>query len=510
AHQTEALLAAPMSLFEGGAFHPASSSILFGEAAFGALPFFLPVFVVSGNPTLALNLTFLFAVAFTAAGIYLAVFTTTGRHAAGAIGVATLLGSRWLLWQWAPCAANYAIVGYLPWIFLMLVLGIGTRWRVLLLAGLVTLQGLASIYLAVASYLLLGSVALWRGLRHETRAEAARLASALVIAAVPLVLAFLPYLLLRMEHPEIASESTWQGTMQLTRLPWGPLDARSPAGVPLLALALTFAGGLVAVRSRLPAVERAAWRQALLWTGLGMLISLTPLARLGDGIIRMPHALLGEWFSAYTVIRAPHRLGVIALIGLAAGSGLGFAALLRLSGAKAMAAGVAALVLIALIAGESRTSFGVDRHARPLRLPARYPTLLVPAGAGPLVAALRTGEGPVLELPVPKNRRRRTAPEPQVAAMYRSIFHGRRVLNGYSGYQPPGFLERMELARRLPDAAALQELRAQTGLSALVVHTRALPAPKRGRWLALAERGGNASLELLVRGESGVLLFGVR
>ncbi|MFP6663402.1 MAG: hypothetical protein VCC00_04290, partial [Deltaproteobacteria bacterium] len=118
--------------------------------------------------------------------------------------------------------------------------------------------------------------------------------------------------------------------------------------------------------------------------------------------------------------------------------------------------------------------------------------------------------GPVLELPVPKNRRGRTAPEPQVAAMYRSIFHGRPVLNGYSSYEPPGFQERMELARRLPDEAALQELRAQTGLSALVVHPKALRGPARAQWLALATRGGNASLALRARGDDGALLFELR
>jgi hypothetical protein len=270
------------------------------------------------------------------------------------------------------------------------------------------------------------------------------------------------------------------------------------------------AGGLVAVRSRVSLVERAAWRQALLWIGLGMLISLTPFARVGDAVVRLPHALLGEWFSAYTLIRAPHRLGVIALIGLAATSGLAFAALARLSGWKARAVGLAALAWIALVLGESRTSFGIDRYARPLRLPTRYPTLVVPSAAGPVAAALRAGAGPVLELPVPKNKRGRTAPEQQVAAMYRSIFHGRPVLNGYSGYEPVGFSERMELARRLPNGAALDRLREETGLTAVLVHAGTMSGPERARWAALAERGGNVDLALLARGARGELLFGLR
>jgi hypothetical protein len=51
----------------------------------------------------------------------------------------------------------------------------------------------------------------------------------------------------------------------------------------------------------------------------------------------------------------------------------------------------------------------------------------VPAADSPLVAALRAGAGPVLELPVGG-----LLPLQQAEAVYRSIFHWRPLLNGYA------------------------------------------------------------------------------
>src|SRR5881397_77853 len=54
--------------------------------------------------------------------------------------------------------------------------------------------------------------------------------------------------------------------------------------------------------------------------------------------------------------------------------------------------------------------------------------------------------------------------------MYRSTFHWRPLLNGYSSYYPAGFGERMTIADHLPDADALTTLRRETGLDAILVH----------------------------------------
>jgi hypothetical protein len=92
--------------------------------------------------------------------------------------------------------------------------------------------------------------------------------------------------------------------------------------------------------------------------------------------------------------------------------------------------------------------------------------------------------------------------------MYRSIFHARPLLNGYSGYWPRGFLERMETVARLPDADALASLRRATGIATIVVHLQDLSAPERSRWLALAEDERRADVRYVAR-EGEALVFEV-
>jgi hypothetical protein len=69
------------------------------------------------------------------------------------------------------------------------------------------------------------------------------------------------------------------------------------------------------------------------------------------------------------------------------------------------------------------------------------------------------------------------------------IFHWRPLVNGYHGYWPAAFPERMRLAAELPDPTALAALRSATGLELILVHVRDLP-PGRARRLARARGGG--------------------
>jgi hypothetical protein len=148
-------------------------------------------------------------------------------------------------------------------------------------------------------------------------------------------------------------------------------------------------------------------------------------------------------------------------------------------------------------------------------LPQRYP-LVRPPGLSPALApALAAHAGPLLELPVG------TTFFPHVEAMYRSIFHRRPVLNGYSGYWPEGFPARMQLACRLPEPAALAELRRLTDLDTILVHLGPLDrmppgpgpygcprdTPRSAAWHAVAT-GTRSDLRLVAR-SGGDLLFAV-
>ena len=119
--------------------------------------------------------------------------------------------------------------------------------------------------------------------------------------------------------------------------------------------------------------------------------------------------------------------------------------------------------------------------------------------------------------------------------MYRSIFHGRALVNGYDGYWPAAFPARMALVASLPDPRALAALRRETGLELILTHLEQfgvaerevcegleqasvpLPPPgchqdfggaERAAWLAIAERGGRDDLRLLTR-DGADLLFAV-
>ena len=134
-----------------------------------------------------------------------------------------------------------------------------------------------------------------------------------------------------------------------------------------------------------------------------------------------------------------------------------------------------------------------DRRA----LPSTYPTAAVDVSPA-LVAELRAGNGPVLEVPVGPFGG--VSPFFHAIPLYRSIFHWRPLVNGYDGYWPAGFRERMALAARLPDAEALGALRNETGLTTIVVHQRLqTDAGARAAWDAVAAAGGNAGLELVAR-----------
>jgi hypothetical protein len=214
---------------------------------------------------------------------------------------------------------------------------------------------------------------------------------------------------------------------------------------------------------------------------------------LGDPpvIVRSPLFAVADWFVPQLVSAlrgGPARLGIAALVGLALMAGLAFGELARRLPARAAKPIAALLVLVAMYT----------------RWPGRlgpYPIAPAPPRQSPIIEALRRSDGPVLELPA-GTRALETIRHAE--AMYRSIFHWRPLLNGYSSYWPAGFPERMALGARLPDADAWEALRRETGVNAVVVHR---PEPRFDAWLALAERD-DGPLRLVARDGNDLLFVG--
>jgi hypothetical protein len=202
-------------------------------------------------------------------------------------------------------------------------------------------------------------------------------------------------------------------------------------------------------------------------------------------------------------LRVPERLAVAGLIGLTILAGLAFAecAARLFDRRQLLARSVFAAVLVTGMYAAYASRVDLLRHSA---LPAAYPLREAPTREDPIVEALLEDFGPVLELPVEAGGAIFT----HAAAMYRSIFHWRPLLNGYASYWPAGFPERMALARRLPDRDALAALRRQSGLATIVVRVGA-GVPHRAEWWAIAAgENPRGDLRLLAR-EGNTLVFSV-
>jgi len=112
--QAHTLLTAPWRLYEANIYHPTPHALLYADAGFGALPYFLPTFLATNNPVLASNIMFLACLSLTACTLHLLVARWTGLASAGFVAAGTLLATPWVLWTWIPAAPNYAVLHMLP------------------------------------------------------------------------------------------------------------------------------------------------------------------------------------------------------------------------------------------------------------------------------------------------------------------------------------------------------------------------------------------------------------
>jgi hypothetical protein len=514
AHETTALTTDPASFTQGNDFHPATNTLFYGPTAYGALPYFAPIFLVTGNPTLALNVTFLLSIVLTAWTLHLVVHRWSGSHAAGAVAACSYLLTGWVLWEWLPTTPHWAVLQYLPLIIFLAATPSADLKHNLLLLALVALQCLTDVtYVAPALLAPLTVLGLIRLVRRPARTSGAALLGIVALTAVLLAVPISGHLRVRAANPNIERQTYWRSDAEFfrqygTALPWGLLYRNSPTALPSAALIVIGVGAISFSLHR--SSRRQAWAMAALWTAIGTFLSLTPSVRLGGQPVDLPQAWLAEWVPIYRAIRVPSRLGVSALIGLSLLVGLAFAECIdRLSRALPLRASTQPLS-VALAVALVATMYVQYRNHLPdgLGSGSGYPIAAAIGPESPFLSILREPGGPLLEFPPllsPPDR----APVWHARAMYRSIFHGRKILNGYASYFPAGFIERMSVAAHLPDPSALAQLRQETGLELVWVHTDYLSAAARGRWIGFFEQGGRGDMRPKAR-EGNDLLFDVR
>ncbi|HUK62247.1 MAG TPA: hypothetical protein VLV15_02900, partial [Dongiaceae bacterium] len=432
---------------------PARDTLFYGDTAFGALPVFLPTFLLSGNAVLALNVLLLVAGTLTAAAVHLVAYRWTGSHAAAFVAGWTTLMTPWTLWEFNPTAPSEGMLQFLPFIVLLAAEPVPALWP---LAALTVLQSFTDVaYIAAATVGPLLVLAAWRLLHRDTRRGGMRLLAVAAITAVALLPLHLQHLRVRWSNPGLATQTLWVYPSEPVRLPWGPFTD-APTAVPAVVFAVVALA--IVLRRRAGAARVPGWSAAAFWSVVGLLMSLSPTGIWNGRVVVLPHKLLAVLTPYYDLLRVPVRLGVGGMIGLALLAGLAAEECRRRLPVRLRPLVPAALAL-AMFA-----QYAWDGT----RLPGRYPLMEAATEPPEILAILRQPGGPVLEVPI--GVKGDWDPSDQARAMLRSTQHWRWILNGYTSYWPKGFPERMALVEKLPDPAALAALRDETHLELIVVH----------------------------------------
>jgi hypothetical protein len=511
AWQSHALATNPTRYLDANIYHPASRALLYGDPGIAALPVFAPVFLETGNPTLAINLVLIAGIALTAWSLHYVVELWTRSWLAGLVGASTFLTNAWAIpgfFGWAP---TYAILCYLPFVAYLAARPIARLDDAVALALLVALQASGNmVYVAASTIAPVGTLTAIRLARPRTRAAGIRLASVLLLAGVVLAPVYLEYASIRSENVALGRQSAWAPIVKgadktatvlapervARALPEALLWRLDSTWLAPSLLVLIVVGGVAAWRRReARAGTESLWRHALLWTGIGLLLATSRIAVGGTSVL-LPHYWLLERAAPFAnaILREDRRLGLPCVVGFALLAGAALVAIGRVVPAR-FARGARALAAAAALAGAvvshaaHATPMGITEVPRP----------------NPLVREmLAATDGPLLELPV---RPFRIVPREHVDAMYRSIGHWRPLLNGYSSYWPEGFPERMAMAARVPDDAAVEQLVRETGLSVVIVDLARCTDKERFAWLLRANKGAVGRLHLAARAGTELLFL---
>jgi len=179
---------------------------------------------------------------------------------------------------------------------------------------------------------------------------------------------------------------------------------------------------------------------------------------LGSNGLIYPH--LQHNVEAFQGLRAPARASILFLMCLGVLAARASASLLaRVPASKQtiFAVAIAALVL-------------VEYWSAPMRL------IPYPRRALLYDVLAKLPEGNVLEMPVP---RLDTLPFHDARYLYTSTFHWRTLVNGYSGYFPASYIQRMVHLNTFPSSAAIRQMRADQ-VRYIVVHEDRYPEPGQG------------------------------
>jgi hypothetical protein len=484
AWDTHALVTDPLHLFHANALYPARWSLATSEHMLGNVPFFAPIYLASGNPVLAHQLTLV--ATFVVAGLAMAAYVfywTRDRTASLAAGCLFAFAP-YRVWQ----VGNLHIVSihWIPLVLLGIDLAVDGRRRAgaTLVAAALALSSLCSYYVGYTAFALAGAYAVVALVRRGRAAVGAlpALAAGFGVAAAVVGLLTIPYLILQREgvipHRVRAEDFDSMAFLSLAFL--GPRGYSSYFLTPRRDGIPQFLGYTVMALAVIGLVLRRRPPRGALVAGAvtGWGLTLGPVLSLSGGRkITLPYRWLMAIVPGFSAMRIPQRFGAVVTVAVTALAGLALAELierLRRRGHGRLAPVLAAVVVVAAL---------VEVRIPGLR------TMLMPVGEwtqpGHRWLAEHGEGGALIEVPA-------TGADPlrQSQALVGSTVHWLPLANGYSPYPPPSFTTIMEAAARLPAADAIDRMLAVAPLRWVLVRRRLLPPAQLAEWRAAFERAG--------------------
>jgi hypothetical protein len=333
AWSSHALGTDPMRLADANIYFPARDALFYGPTGFGALVFFAPAYLLSGNPIVAINITFLAGIVSTIGLLHLVVHRWARSHLAGMVAASTMLANIWLTRTFVPTTPHLAVLQYWPLIIAAAASPAASFGGTVMLGALALVQSLTDV--VYVAPVLLGTLALLgvvRLSRNATRGSGMSLLLAVLLAAASLLPVYRAHGRVAANNPTLSQQTVWRQDPEGTVLPFDLVSPFRPFVISPLAWLLLGAGAIAVRRQGGPRddEERRAWRAGLSWTAAGGLLSLGPYVEVGGlGRLPTPQAMLGGLLPPFGRARVPSRFGVAGVFGLAILCGLAFATVAR-------------------------------------------------------------------------------------------------------------------------------------------------------------------------------------
>ena len=458
-----ALVTAPQRLLDGNIFYPEHRTLTFSDAMPVESAVAAPMLWAGVRPVLVHNLMLLAGIVLSGAGMFVLARRLTGSVGAGLTAGVVFAFAPYRFEHYMHMELQWTV--WTPWAFWALdrMFEQGRRRDGALVGLFIALQFLSSIYYGAFLATLLGIVAVLllipcRGAQLKQRVVA------LAIGAVVCLGLVSPYAL---QYAITKSRTGGRPAEQVLMFSAKPSSYTVATETNFLygerarargrAERRLFPGLLPILLAVVGLLLRSPARQAIAY-----LAALAAAFEMSLGMYGFSYPILYHHMPLFEGLRAPARLGVYVLF---------FLGLLAAYGHRALEQAVSGgrepgsrRVATSLLAGTIFACLLLEYWVAPL------PLAPFPNTAPPLYAWLaHQPRGVVAEMPLAPAH---MLPGDDPRYAYLSTFHWMPSINGYSGYYPPSYLDRVHRLQVFPEDPSTQLLR-RAGVQYVIVHISA-------------------------------------